>query len=97
MSTTPVKEANHEERPKEDFWTRHKRRMEEMGLANKVSVSLEQGLVETFQAMTPKGKRYQELIEHALQEWLAAQGVKELLREELAELVQQALSPRESG
>ncbi len=95
MSTTHAKDSNKAAKSRGGFWDRHKKRMEEMGLANKVTVSLEKELVETFKARTPQGKRYQDLMEQALQEWLAAQGVKELLREELPELVQQALTLRE--
>ena len=53
------------------FWDRHRERVEERGLQNKVAVALEGELVEAFKAMTPEGTRYQDLMETALTEWLA--------------------------
>lgn len=58
----------------------------------KITIRIDQEVIEQFKKMGPEGRGYQNLINQALREWLAAQGVKELVREELSEMVDKAIS-----
>lgn len=53
----------------------------------KITIRIDQSVLDEFKRLVPEGKGYQNLINQALREWLAAQGVKELIREELNGLV----------
>jgi uncharacterized protein (DUF4415 family) len=53
----------------------------------KITIRIDQSVLDEFKRLVPEGKGYQNLINQALREWLAAQGVKELVREELNGLV----------
>jgi len=48
--------------------------------------------VKQFKNLVPGGHGYQTLINQALQEWLTAQSVKELLREEVGAILHKAAS-----
>lgn len=63
----------------------------------KITMRLDEEVVAQFKKMVPEGRGYQSLINQALQEWLAAQGVKELVREELLVLVEKAVSSIEAA
>lgn len=63
----------------------------------KITIRLDRDLVEAFKALTPNGKGYQLLINQALRDWLTAQSVKEMIREELPGLIaEQRESPKET-
>lgn len=58
----------------------------------RITIRIDEEIVEQFKQMTPDGRGYQSLINQALREWLAAQGIKELLQAELPAIVSQAVS-----
>ncbi len=58
----------------------------------RITIRIDEDTVEKFKQMVPDGHGYQSLINQALREWLAAQGVKELLQEELPLILEQAMS-----
>jgi uncharacterized protein (DUF4415 family) len=57
----------------------------------RITLRIDTEIVEQFKQMIPEGRGYQRLINQALREWLAAQGVKELLQEELPSILSQAV------
>ena len=63
----------------------------------KITIRIDEDVVEQFKQLVPEGRGYQSLINQALHEWLAAQGVKELVREEITGLVNRAVSSIESA
>ena len=63
----------------------------------KITIRIDEEVIQQFKEMAPEGRGYQRLINQALREWLAAQGVKELVREELTGLVDKAVSSIESA
>lgn len=66
-----------------------------------ITIRIDQDILEQFKQLVPNGQGYQSLINQALRDWLAAQGVKELIREELAKVTNKMLSalrkPHESN
>ena len=58
----------------------------------RITIRLDEDVIEQFKALVPEGRGYQKLINEALREWLAAQGVKEIVRQEMSNLVVQAVS-----
>lgn len=68
------------------------RRARREATKQKITIRIDDDLLEQFKAMVPDGRGYQSVINQALREWLVAKGVKELVRQELAEVVQKALS-----
>ena len=58
----------------------------------RITIRIDEDTVKKFKQMVPDGRGYQSLINQALREWLAAQGVKELLQEELPSILEQAMS-----
>lgn len=60
----------------------------------RITIRLDQEVVDEFRALTPDGKGYQALINQALREWLAARDIKHLIRDDLRELVREALEDR---
>lgn len=61
-------------------------------LKTKITIRLDSEILDEFKELSLDGKGYQNLINQALKEWLSAQGVKELLREELTGLVAEAVN-----
>jgi len=59
---------------------RHKRR--DMA-KSKITIRIDTDILEQFKQLVPDGQRYQSLMNQALREWLVAQGIKDLVREEL--------------
>jgi len=55
----------------------------------RITIRIDEDILEEFRQLVPKGRGYQSLINHALREWLAARGMKELLREELRDVIQE--------
>lgn len=58
----------------------------------RITIRIDQEVIEQFKKMTSEGRGYQNLINQALREWLVAQGVKELIREELSEMVDRVVA-----
>jgi uncharacterized protein (DUF4415 family) len=58
----------------------------------RITIRIDEEIIEQFKQMIPEGRGYQSLINQALREWLAAQSVKELLQEELPGILGQAIS-----
>jgi len=52
----------------------------------KITIRIDADILEQFKNMVPDGQGYQSLMNHALREWLMAQGVTALVREELQAL-----------
>ena len=63
------------------------RRFKEATMSDRVRIDAD--ILEQFQQRAPEGESYQESINHALREWLSAQNVKELVREELHQMLEQ--------
>lgn len=68
---------------------RHERR--EMA-KSKITIRIDSDILEQFKQMVPDGQGYQSLINHALREWLVAQGIKDLVREELKAMTAQVVA-----
>jgi uncharacterized protein (DUF4415 family) len=73
-----------------------KKRVRE-AVKTRMTIRLDADIIEEFKKMSPEGRGYQSLINQALREWLLAREVKELVREELSDLVAQAVSSIESA
>ncbi|MBI4641814.1 MAG: BrnA antitoxin family protein [Candidatus Tectomicrobia bacterium] len=58
----------------------------------RITIRLDEEVIEQFKQMVPEGQGYQSLINQALREWLAAQGVKELIGKELPAIIEKAVS-----
>ncbi len=71
-----------------------KRRFEEAAMTDRVRI--DEDILEQFRQLTPQGQRYEKFINQALREWLSAKTVKELLRQELTQMVQQAFASVQS-
>ena len=56
---------------------------------HKITIRIDADIIEQFKHMAPEGQSYQSLMNQALREWLMAQGVTELIREELQALMAQ--------
>lgn len=56
----------------------------------RITIRLDDDVLGEFKALVTEGKGYQSLINQALRDWLAARGVKDLVRHELTKLVKQA-------
>ena len=56
------------------------------------SVRIDVATLEQFRQLATNGENCEQLINQALQEWLSAQGLKEMLRAEVQLAVQQSLS-----
>jgi uncharacterized protein (DUF4415 family) len=57
----------------------------------KFSVRIEQDIFEQFQKLVSSGHDCEKLINKALREWLSAKGVKDLVRTELQQMLQEVL------
>ena len=68
---------------------RHQRREPSKG---RITIWIDHEVLEQFKQLVPDGQGYQSLINQALREWLAARGVKELVREALQEMTAQVVS-----
>ena len=63
---------------------------------NKITIRIDEEIIEQFKKIASEERGYQSLINLALREWLTAQSVKELLREELPEMLNKAVSTIQS-
>lgn len=103
MSTTKGKEPDYEKHMKERAPNRTKRTgMEEREARRRrsvgkerITIRLDEDVLEEFKRLVPEGRGYQNLINQALREWLSARGVKELLREELPDLLLKSIAKAE--
>lgn len=59
---------------------------------HKITIRIDSDILEQFKDMVPEGQGYQRLMNQALREWLMAQGVTELVREELQALTAQMMA-----
>ena len=57
----------------------------------RITIRLDEDVIEQFKSLTAEGRGYQKLINEALREWLAAQNVKDMVRQEMTNLVAQAV------
>ena len=99
MSTTDKKEFDYQAYMKEHppnlknirrGTDARKQRFEEAAMTDRVRI--DEDILDQFQQLTPPGQGYEKFINQALREWLSAKNVKELLREELTQMVQQAFA-----
>lgn len=58
----------------------------------KFAVRIDENILRQFQQLVPQGQSYDRLINQALQEWLLTRDVKEVVRSELHQALQQAIS-----
>ncbi len=56
------------------------------------AIQIDEDLVARFRQITPESQSYERVINQALREWLTARDMKELIRGELRQMVQQTLS-----
>jgi uncharacterized protein (DUF4415 family) len=63
----------------------------------KFAVRIDEDILEQFRQLVPPGQGYERVINQALREWLSAKGVKELVRAELQQAVQRAISTIQVG
>lgn len=52
-------------------------------LKKRLTIRLDQDVVDTFKSLTPGGKGYQGLINQALREWLSARSIESLIQKKL--------------
>ncbi len=55
-------------------------------------IRIDEDVLDEFRQLTPDAQDYERLINQALREWLSAQNVKELVREELHEIIRTAMT-----
>ena len=60
-------------------------------------IRTDEDILKQFQQLVPQGQGYERLINQALREWLSVKDVKELVRAELQQAVQQVLSSIQVG
>jgi uncharacterized protein (DUF4415 family) len=63
----------------------------------KTAVRIEKDILEQFQQIAQTGQDHEKLINQALREWLSAKDLKALIRTDLREIVEQALSSNQVG
>ena len=61
-------------------------------LKQRITIRVDEDILEEFRELAGEDGNYQTLINHALRQWLEARGLKELLREELPSLIHHALN-----
>lgn len=65
--------------------------------AKRRTVRLDEDVVKELQPLTNEDRTYDQVVNQALREWLAAGEMKELVREELKHAFQQAISATQFG
>jgi len=68
------------------------RRQRLKAAVKRFAIRIDEDIPEQFQQLDSTGTGYERLINQALREWLSASGIKELVREELRDIVFEALS-----
>jgi uncharacterized protein (DUF4415 family) len=61
-------------------------------IKTRITIRIDEEIIEQFKQMMPEGRGYQSLINQALRDWLSAQGVKELISKELPEMIHKAVA-----
>lgn len=61
------------------------------GAKHRITIRLDEDVIDEFRDLAPDGHGYQALINRALREWLSARDVKELIRSDLREMVRAAV------
>jgi len=61
------------------------------GTKQRITIRLDEDILEEFKEIAQDGPGYQALINRALREWLSARDVKELIRDDLREIVRTAI------
>ena len=56
------------------------------------AIQIDEDILERFRQMTPESQSYERVINQALRDWLSAKDMKDLIRGELRQMVQQTLS-----
>lgn len=69
-----------------------RRRRMEAAAAKRPTVRLDEDVAKELQLLTTEGQTYEQIVNQALRQWLAAKDIKELVREELQEAFRQAIS-----
>jgi uncharacterized protein (DUF4415 family) len=104
MSTTDKKEFDYQAYMKGNSPDRskvhrgtdaRKRRFEKTIMKDNVRIA--EDILEEFRQFTPQGEEYEKLINQALREWLSAKNMKELIRSELQQMVQQAFASAQAA
>jgi uncharacterized protein (DUF4415 family) len=67
------------------------RRSRRAATKQRITIRLDEDILEEFKALVPEGRGYQALINTALREWLAARDLRQLIREDLREVVREAV------
>lgn len=63
----------------------------------RLAIRIDEDILEQFRQLVPQDQGYERLINQALREWLSAKDVKELVRAELQQVIQRALSSTQVG
>lgn len=99
MSTTKDKEFDYQAHMRENppdpariHRGPHARKKRQEAAKAKITIRIDEEVIKQFKEMVPEGHGYQGLINQALRDWLSAQGVKELIRKELPEMIYKAVS-----
>ena len=58
----------------------------------RITIRIDTDIIAQFKQLVPAGQGYQRLMNHALREWLSAQGIQELVRGELKAMAAQVLA-----
>lgn len=58
----------------------------------KRTIRIDEDILEEFRQLTPQGQQYEQIINQALREWLTVKSMKEIVREELRQVIQKTLS-----
>jgi uncharacterized protein (DUF4415 family) len=64
---------------------------------SKITIRIDTDIIDQFKQMVPDGQGYQRLMNQALREWLMAQGVTELVREEIQALTAKVMVLLQEG
>lgn len=74
-----------------------RRQRMEAAVAKRLTVRLDEDVIKELQQLIMEGQTYEQVVNGALREWLAAGEMKELVREELQHAFQQAMSATQAG
>ncbi len=61
-------------------------------LKSRITIRIDDDVLDEFKSLSPEGKGYQSLINQALREWLIARDVRSFLKEEISELMKETRS-----
>ncbi len=99
MSTTTEKEFDYKEyykthdldRTKINSYEERERRLKALA-RDKTTVRIDKSILDKFQQLAPEKEDWEALIQIALQEWLERQQQKKTVRDDIHDLLQEALS-----